>query len=94
MASESKSKQSAKSSSYSPYGLPLGMPLGYPFARGWPGVSFMNPFFRVRAYGPFGMLYSAETMQKQQIGMLKAQAEHFENMAKDIRAYVADIEKR
>jgi hypothetical protein len=93
MAEKEKIKQSKS------YVLPV-----YPFGFAHNAQFYRMPFFpgswgprhalAAPLYGPWGIPFSAETARKNQINALKVQAEHLENMARDIREYIAEIEKK
>ena len=79
--------------------VPYGLPYGFPFAPAyrWPYLPRQVPYYPYGApflgsYSPFGMPYTAETARKAELEALKAQAEYFEDMLKDIKDYIAELE--
>ena len=99
MAGDTESKSGARTPPYAPYGALYGGPYGLPFARayGWPYLPRPLPFSPYGApfsgiYSPWGVPYSEKAARKQELDALKAQAEYFEGVLKDIRARIAELE--
>jgi hypothetical protein len=98
MAEETKSKSGKKERPYTPYGLFYGTPHGFRFvpAYRWPYVPRpLPPFgvpFGVAGYSPFGVPFSAETARKQELEMLKVQAQYFEEILNDIKKGITELE--
>lgn len=99
MGGDAESKSGARTSPYAPYGPLYGAPYGLPFARayGWPWLPRPLPFFPYGApfsgiHSPWGVPYSEEAARKQELDALKAQAECFEGVLKDIRERIAELE--
>lgn len=72
-------------------------PFGSPYLTSFSYRGFFPRFpFALPLYGGYGFSlfpYSPETMRKYQIRALTVQADHLENMARNIREYCAKIEK-
>ena len=83
-----KEKESSVNRSY-PFDVPYVTP--FPYRGLLSRYPFALPSYR--AYGSSLFPYSYGTMRKYQINTLKVQADHFENMARNIREYCAEIEK-
>lgn len=86
--SKPKEKKSSVTRSY-PFGVPY--VTTFPYRGLLPRFPFTLPLYG--AYGSSFFPYSSETMRKYQINTLKVQADHFENIARNIREYCAEIEK-
>jgi len=99
MAGETESKRVARTSPYAPYGPVYGVPYAMPFVRAYgspylprplPFSPYGAPFSGI--YSPWGVPYSEKAARKQELEALKAQAEYFEGVLKDIRARIAELE--
>jgi hypothetical protein len=85
---KSKEKESSVIRSY-PFGVPY--LTTFPYRILFPRFPFASPLYGV--YGSSLFPYSPETMRKYQIHALTVQADHLENMARNMREYCAEIEK-
>ena len=97
MSESTKSEGGTEPRRYISYGLPYGF-ASAPAYR-WPALPrpvpyypYGPPFFGT--YSPFGVPYSAEAARKAELEALKAQAEHFEDILKDLRDYIAELESK
>ena len=94
---ETESKGATGRRGYVPYGLPFGFP--FAAAYRWPYVPRAMPYW---GYGPalfgagspFGVPYSAERARKAELEALKAQAEYFEDVLKDIKDDIARLDRQ